>query len=51
VLGQISGGSIVQDLAYLGSQVTGDVLEFVDGDGTTHRFTRQGGPALTGGGR
>jgi len=51
VLGQISGGSIVQDLAYLGSQVTGDVLEFVDGDGTTHRFTRAGGPALTGGGR
>lgn len=51
VLGQISGGTIVQDLAYLGAQVTGDVLEFVDGDGTTHRFIRQDGSALSGGGR
>lgn len=42
-LGQISNGSIVQNLAYTGAQVTGDVLEFVDGDGTTHRFVRNGG--------
>lgn len=42
VLGQLKDGSIVQDLAYTGAQVTGDVVEFVDGDGTTHRFVRQG---------
>lgn len=33
-------GRIVQDLTYTGAQATGDVLEFTDGDGTTHRFVR-----------
>jgi YD repeat-containing protein len=38
-----SAGGLVQDAAYTGAAVTGRVLEFTDGDGTVHRFVRDGG--------
>lgn len=37
-----TAGQIRQDLTDGAAGVTGRLLEFVDGDGTTHRFVRQG---------